>query len=54
MHILLKCKRTGTEEWLPLERVAELMGIAADELEAALEEHGELERRNWIAVDQDW
>jgi hypothetical protein len=54
MHILLKCKRTGREEWLPLERAAELMDLAADEIEAALEEHGELERRNWIALDQDW
>ncbi len=54
MHIMVRDKHTGVEKWLPLEQAAELLGLPADELEAALEEHGEVERRNWIALDQDW
>ncbi len=33
MHIMVRDKRTGTGEWLPLEKAAELMGPAADEIE---------------------
>ena len=54
MHIMVRNKHTGAEEWIKLEQASELLGLPADEIEAALEEHGELERRNWIALDQDW
>lgn len=54
MHILLKCKRNGAEEWIKLEQAAELMGIANDEIEWVLEEFGECESADYIALDQDW
>jgi hypothetical protein len=54
MHIMVRDKRTGAEEWITLEQAAELLGLPADEIEAALEEFGECECRNWIALDQDW
>ena len=39
MHILVKDKRTGVEQTIKLEEAAELMGLAADEIEWALEEY---------------
>lgn len=54
MHIMVKDKRTGSEEWLPLQQAAELMGLAADEIEWALEEFGECESVDHVALDQDW
>lgn len=54
MHIMVRHKRTGAEEWIPLEKAAELMGLAADEIEWALEEFGEIEVGDYIALDQEW
>lgn len=54
MHILVKGKRDGSKEWLPLERAAELMQLDAAEIEWALEEYGECESVDHIALDQDW
>jgi hypothetical protein len=54
MHIMVRDKHTGSEEWLPLERAAELMGLAADEIEWAMEEFDECESVDHIALDQDW
>lgn len=36
MHILVKDKRTGAEDWIPIERAAVLMGMEADDIDAAL------------------
>lgn len=54
MHVMVRDKHTDEEDWILLELAAELLDLPADELEAALEEHGEVERRNWIALEQDW
>lgn len=54
MHIMVRDKRTGTEEWLPLDRAAELMELDAAEIEWALEEFGECESVDHTALDQDW
>ena len=54
MHILLRDKRTDNEEWVPLEEAAKRMGLAADEIEWALEKFGECESVDHIALDQDW
>jgi hypothetical protein len=54
MHIMVRDKRTGGEEWIRLEQASKLLGLPADELEAALEDYGELERQNWVALEQDW
>jgi len=54
MHVMVRDRRTGEEDWILLEKAAELLGLPADELEAALEQHGEVEGRNWIALEQDW
>ncbi|MEW4461320.1 hypothetical protein AB1K42_24750 [Roseibium algicola] len=54
MQVLVRDKRTGNEEWLPLEKAAELMCLAADELEWAFEEFGQCECEDHIAVDQKW
>lgn len=54
MHVMVRDKRTGSEEWLPLERAAELMKLDAAEIEWALEEFGEYESVDHIALDQDW
>lgn len=54
MHIMLRDKRTGAEEWIPLETAAKLMGLTADEIEGALEEFGEIEAGDYIALDQEW
>lgn len=53
-YIYMRDKRTGVEEWIPLEKAAELMGLPAAEIEWALEEFGEVERGNWIALEPDW
>lgn len=53
MHILVKDKRTGTEEWLRLEDAAELMNLNAEEIEWALEEYGECESVDHIAIEPD-
>lgn len=53
MHIMVRDKRNGTEEWLPLEQAAELMSLAADEIEWALEEFGECESEDHIAIEPD-
>lgn len=54
MHIMVRDKRTGSEEWISLEEAAKRMGLAADEIEWALEEFGECESVDHIALDQDW
>ncbi|MBN9673452.1 hypothetical protein [Roseibium aggregatum] len=54
MQVLVRDKGTGNEEWLPLEKAAELMRLAADELEWAFEEFGQCECEDHIAVDQKW
>lgn len=54
MHIMVRNKRMGVEEWLPLEQAAALMGLNVEELEWALEEYGECEAEDYIALDQDW
>lgn len=53
MHILVRDKRTGAEDWIPLDTAAALMGIAADEIEWALEEFGECESADHVALDPD-
>lgn len=53
MHIMIRDKRSGSEEWLPLQRAAELMGLAADEIEWALEEFGECESEDHIAIESN-
>ena len=53
MHILVRDKRTGVEQTIKLEEAAELMGLAADEIEWALEEFGECESENHIATQPD-
>lgn len=53
MYIMVRDKRTGAEEWITLDQAAELMGIAADEIEWALEEFGECESEDHIAIDPD-
>jgi hypothetical protein len=53
MHVMIKDKRTGTEEWLPLEQAAELMELDATEIEWALEEFGECESVDHIAIEPD-
>lgn len=54
MHIMVRDKRTGVEEWMPLEQVAKLMSLTADEIEVALEEFGEIEAGDYVALDQEW
>ena len=53
MHILVRDKRTGIEETLTLDQAAELMGLAAEEIEWALEEFGECESEDHIATQPD-
>ncbi|MBA8843536.1 hypothetical protein SD208_08445 [Ochrobactrum sp. BD67] len=53
MHIMVRDKRNGAEEWLPLEQASELMGIAADEIDWALEEFGECECDDYIALQPE-
>ncbi len=53
MHILVRDKRTGAEDWIKLEQAAALMMIAADEIEWALEEYGECESEDYIALEPD-
>jgi len=50
MQVLLRYKRTGTEEWVPLERAAELMNLEPDEIEWMLAEFGECETDHHIAI----
>lgn len=56
MHIMVRDKRTTTVTWIPLEQAARLMGIAPDEIEAALFEFGECESHELIAIEpeSDW
>ncbi len=54
IHIMVRHKRTGAEEWIPLEKAAELLGVTADEIEWALEELGEIEAGDYIALEQEW
>ena len=53
MHILVRDKRTGVEETITLEQAADLMGLAAEEIEWALEEFGECESEDHIAIQPD-
>lgn len=53
MHIMVRDKRTGAEEWLPLEQAAELMNLAPEDIEWALEEYGECESEDHIAIEPD-
>ncbi|GGA91205.1 hypothetical protein GCM10011491_19010 [Brucella endophytica] len=53
MHILVRDKRNGVEEWFPLEQAAVLMGIAADEIDCRLEELGECECADYIALQPE-
>jgi hypothetical protein len=53
MHILVRDKRTGAEDWIPIERAAVLMGMEADDIDAALEEFGECEVEGFIALDPE-
>jgi len=53
MHILVRDKRTGVEEWITLEQAAALIGLPADEIEWALEEHGECESVDHIALQPE-
>ena len=53
MHILVKDKRTGVEQTIKLKEAAELMGLAAEEIEWALEEFGECESEDHIATQPD-
>lgn len=53
MHILVKDKNSGVEEWIPLERAAEIMNLAPEEIEWALEEFGECESVDHIATEPE-
>ncbi|MDX8518733.1 hypothetical protein [Mesorhizobium dulcispinae] len=53
MHIMVRDKRTGSEEWLPLEQAAVLMKLDPAEIEWALEEFGECESVDYIAVEPE-
>lgn len=53
MHILIRDKRTGDEEWMPLETAAEVMELDATEIEWALEEFGECESVDYIAIEPE-
>lgn len=53
MHILVRDKRTGTEETIKLEQAAALMGLASDEIEWALEEFGECESEDHVAIEPE-
>ena len=53
MHILVRDKRTGAEDWLPIELAARLMGVVAEDIEAALEEFGEIESGDYIALEPE-
>ena len=53
MHILVRDKQGGKEEWIPLETAERLLGIAADEIEWALQEFGECETEHYIALDPE-
>lgn len=50
MQVLLRDKRMGTEEWVPLERAAELMTLEPGEIEWMLDEFGECESDHYIAI----
>ena len=51
MMVLLRDKRTGTEQWVPLDDAAEAMNLDPNEIEWALDEFGECESDNHIAID---
>lgn len=53
MHILVRDKRTGSEDWMPLEAAAEVMELDATEIEWALEEFGECESVDHIAIEPE-
>jgi len=53
MHILVRDKRTGAEDWIPLELAAQLMGMTAEDIEAALEEFGEVESDDYIVLEPE-
>jgi hypothetical protein len=53
VHILVRDKRTGLEEWIPLEKAAELMKLNAEDIEWALEEYGECESVDHIATQPE-
>ena len=54
-HIMVKDKSTGAEIWIPLEQAAKLMGLAPDDIDWALEAHGECESEHYIAIEPcDW
>lgn len=53
MHILVRDKRTGSEEWMPLESAAEVMELDPAEIEWALEEFGECESVDHIALEPE-
>lgn len=53
MHILVKDKRSGGEEWMPLEAAAKIMNLDAAEIEWALEEFGECESVDHIAIEPE-
>ncbi|WP_287114029.1 hypothetical protein [Mesorhizobium sp.] len=53
MHIMVRDKRTGSEEWLSLEQAAELMQLDPAEIEWALEEFGECESVDHIAIEPE-
>ena len=56
MHIMVRDKRSTTATWIPLEQAARLMGIAAEEIEAALFEFGSCESDSLVAIEpsDDW
>ncbi|WP_169717417.1 hypothetical protein [Brucella thiophenivorans] len=50
---MVRDKRNGAEEWITLEQASELLGIAADEIDEALEEFGECEGGYYIALQPE-
>jgi len=50
---MIRDKRSGIEEWIPLDRAERLMGLSADEIEAALCEFGECESEHFIALEPE-
>jgi hypothetical protein len=53
MHILVRDKQSGAEEWIQLNIAERLMGIAADEIEWALQEYGECETDDYLALEPE-
>ena len=52
-HVMVRDKRSGIEAWVPLDQAERLIGLPADEIEAALCEFGECESEFFIALEPE-